>query len=53
VKGNAGADELYGENSNDALNSRDGVSSNDSLDGGAGTDTRTTDPTERAIVGFP
>ena len=53
VTGNGGADTLYGENGNDTLNSRDGVSGNDSLDGGAGTDKRTTDPTERSIVGFP
>jgi Ca2+-binding RTX toxin-like protein len=53
VKGNAGDDELYGENGKDKLISRDGVSGNDYLDGGAGSDTRTTDPTERAIVGFP
>jgi glucose/arabinose dehydrogenase/PKD repeat protein len=53
VKGNAGDDELYGENGKDKLNSRDGVRGNDFLDGGPGIDTRTTDPTERAIVGFP
>ncbi len=53
VTGNGGADTLYGENGNDTLNSRDGVSGNDSLDGGAGTDKRTTDATERSIVGFP
>ena len=47
------ADELYGQDGNDALDSRDGVSGNDSLDGGAGTDTRVTDPTEKSIVGFP
>jgi hypothetical protein len=29
------------------------VSGNDSLDGGAGTDKRTTDPTEKSITGFP
>jgi hypothetical protein len=53
VKGGTGADSLYGEDGNDALNSRDGVSGNDSLDGGAGTDIKTTDATEKAIVGFP
>ena len=34
-------------------NSVDGVSGNDSLDGGAGTDTKVTDQTEKSIVGFP
>jgi hypothetical protein len=29
------------------------VCGNDSLDGGAGTDTKVTDPTEKSIVGFP
>jgi hypothetical protein len=53
VTGNGGADTLYGENGNDTLNSRDGVSGNDTLDGGAGTDKRTTDLTERSIVGIP
>ena len=53
VKGNGGSDDLYGESGNDALNSRDGVSGNDYLNGGSGTDTKTTDPTERSIVGFP
>jgi glucose/arabinose dehydrogenase len=53
MTGNGGADALYGENGNDTLNSLDGVSGNDSLDGGTGTDKRTTDPTERSIVGFP
>jgi Ca2+-binding RTX toxin-like protein len=53
VKGSGGADSLYGEHGNDALNSQDGVSGNDSLDGGVGIDTKTTDATEKAIVGFP
>ena len=38
---------------NDALVSRDGVSGNDFLDGGSGTDTKATDATEKSIVGFP
>lgn len=53
VRGGGGADSLYGEDGNDALNSRDEVSANDSLDGGAGTDTKVTDPTEKSIVRFP
>jgi hypothetical protein len=52
VRGN-GADSLYGQDSNDALNSRDKISANDTLNGGPGTDMRTTDPTERTNVGFP
>ncbi len=32
---------------------KDGVSGNDTLDGGTGTDTRTTDATEKSIFGFP
>jgi hypothetical protein len=39
--------------SNDTINSKEGVSGNDSLDGGTGTDTKLTDATERSIVGFP
>ena len=45
-----GADTLYGHDSNDALNSRYKVSANDTLDGGPGTDTRTTDPTDQLTV---
>ncbi len=48
-----GADNLYGEDGDDTVNSRDSVSGNDSLDGGAGTDTKVTDATEKSIVGFP
>jgi hypothetical protein len=33
--------------------SKDGVSGNDSLYGGTGTDTKETDATEKSIVGFP
>ena len=39
--------------SNDPLNSPDGISANDTLDGGAGTHTRTTDSIERTIIGLP
>jgi hypothetical protein len=60
VTGNRGADSLYGQDSNGALNSRDAVSANDTLDGAPATDTRTTDLTERTItnreddyIGFP
>jgi hypothetical protein len=31
VKGSGGADSLYGQDGNDAVNSRDGVSGNDTL----------------------
>jgi hypothetical protein len=48
-----GSVSLYGEDGNDALNSQDGISGNDSPNGGAGTDTKVTHPTENAIVGFP
>ena len=44
---------IAGQDGNDALNSQDGVSGNDSLNGGAGTDTKVTDATEKSIVGFP
>jgi Ca2+-binding RTX toxin-like protein len=53
VIGGGGADSLYGEDGNDALNSRDGVNGNDRLNGGSGTDTRVTDAREASIVGFP
>jgi hypothetical protein len=36
-----------------AINSKDGVNGNDSLDGGAGTDTKVTDATEKSIMRFP
>jgi Ca2+-binding RTX toxin-like protein len=42
----AGADRLFGLGGNDNLNSRDGVSGNDRVDGGADTDTCTTDGDE-------
>jgi hypothetical protein len=44
---------MYGEDGNDALDSKDGVSGNDSVDGGAGTDTKITDATEKSVLGFP
>ncbi len=51
--GGAGADNMFGLAGNDTVNSKDGVRGNDSLSGGPGTDTKTTDATERSIVGFP
>jgi Ca2+-binding RTX toxin-like protein len=53
VKGNSGTDGLYGQDGNDALDSRDRVSGNDTLEGGPDTDTKVTDPTEKSIAGFP
>jgi len=53
VVGGGGADELFGDDGDDAVNSKDGVSGNDALDGGPGTDTKTTDATEKLIRGFP
>jgi hypothetical protein len=35
------------------LNSKDTVNGNDSLDGGAGTDTKVSDATEKSIVNIP
>jgi hypothetical protein len=37
----------------DTLNSREGVTGNDSLSGDPGSDTKITDATEKLIVGFP
>ena len=53
--GTGGADSLFGEDGDDAVNSQDGVSGNDALDGGAHVvgDTKTTDATEKSVVGFP
>jgi Tol biopolymer transport system component len=48
--GGSGADSLFGGDNNDVLNSRDGVSDNDVLDCGSGTDTKVTDATEKSIV---
>jgi glucose/arabinose dehydrogenase/PKD repeat protein len=53
VKGGPDADSLYGGDGNDSLNSKDRVNGNDSLDGGAGTDTKVTDATEKSILRFP
>jgi hypothetical protein len=51
--GSGGSDTLKGEDGNDTVDSRDFVNGKDSLDGGAGTDTKVTDSTEKSIVGFP
>ncbi len=51
--GGGGADSMFGVGGNDTVNSKDGVNGNDALNGGAGTDTKTTDATEKSIVGFP
>ena len=48
--GGVGADSLFGGDSADILNSRDGVSGNDVLDCGTGTDTRMTDAKEKSIA---
>ena len=42
--GRAGDDSMHGDAGNDVLNSVDSVVDNDNLDGGAGTDTCTSDP---------
>jgi hypothetical protein len=47
-----GADGLYGESANDALDPRAGLGANDTPDGAPGTHDRTT-RTERTIIGFP
>jgi Tol biopolymer transport system component len=48
--GEGGADSLFGGDNADVLNSREGVSGNDVLDCGSGTDTRVTDATEKSTV---
>jgi TolB protein len=55
VRGAEGSDKSYGGSGDDILNSRDGVSGNDSLDGGThvNSDKKVTDTTEKSIVGFP
>jgi glucose/arabinose dehydrogenase/Ca2+-binding RTX toxin-like protein len=53
LTGMGGADTLTGAGGPDSVNSQDGINGNDSLNGGAGTDTKTTDTTEKSIVGFP
>jgi hypothetical protein len=45
-----GPDRLYGGYGDDAINSKDGVASNYSLNGGFGTDTKVTDATEKLIA---
>jgi Tol biopolymer transport system component len=49
--GGSGADSHFGGDDNDVLNSRDGVSGNDILDCGSGTDTKVSDAAEKSIVG--
>jgi glucose/arabinose dehydrogenase len=55
VVGSNGADTLYGDSGDDTVNSRDGVSGNDSLHGGSHVngDTAVADATEKSIIGFP
>jgi len=55
VVGNAGADQLFGDEGDDTVDSRDGVNGNDSLNGGPhiNGDTALSDATENSIVGFP
>jgi Tol biopolymer transport system component len=50
LAGDAGADQHYGENGDDTLNSIDGVKGNDSLSGGADTDTCFKDATEKSVI---
>jgi Ca2+-binding RTX toxin-like protein len=50
IVGKEGADTLTGAGGNDTLDSRDEVEGNDSLNGGAATDTCTTDATEKSIL---
>jgi Ca2+-binding RTX toxin-like protein len=51
--GSRGADFFYGQAGEDTVNSKDGVSGNDTLSGGTGTDTKISDATEMSTVGFP
>jgi glucose/arabinose dehydrogenase len=53
VAGGRGGDELFGDVGDDYLDSKDSVRGNDSLDGGADTDTCVTDATEASIVSCP
>jgi hypothetical protein len=53
VVGCGGADTLKGVDGAHTDNSKEGDTANDSLDGGAGTDTKVADTTEKSIVGFP
>jgi Ca2+-binding RTX toxin-like protein len=50
VRGQAGADQHFGEVGNDTLDSRDGVTNNDSLNGGPDTDTCLKDAKEKSVV---
>lgn len=53
--GSGGAEQLFGDEGDGTINSRDSVNGNDSLDRGphVNGDTAITDATERSIVGFP
>lgn len=53
--GSGGADELFGDEGDDTINSKDNVNGNDSLDGGAhlNGDTAITDATENYTKNFP
>jgi glucose/arabinose dehydrogenase len=53
LRAGEGDDDYFGDGGDDHLNSKDGVSGNDSLDGGADTDTCKTDSREASIVGCP
>jgi Tol biopolymer transport system component len=55
VVGNTGSDTLVGGGGDDKLHSRDGVSGNDTLDGGThqSGDEIAADASEKSIVGFP
>ena len=50
LAGDTGADQHYGENGDDTLNSTDGVSGNDSLNGGPDTDTCFKDAKEKSVA---
>ena len=53
--GSPGADNLFGDDGDDTVDSKDGTSGNDSLDGGAHVngDTAVTDASEKSVIGFP
>jgi RTX calcium-binding nonapeptide repeat (4 copies) len=53
MKADSRADRLFGEDGADTLHSQDGVSGNDSLNGGADTNTKATDVKEASILNFP
>jgi hypothetical protein len=50
VVGGGSADNHFGDEGGDTLNSKDSVNGNDSLDGGIDTDTCVTDATEKSIM---